>query len=54
MSSVEIKLDLPDNLAREAETNGLLNLKRLSLCFAKRSVVAESTTYLMRLIVWRL
>ena len=24
MSSVEIKLDLPDNLAREAETNGLL------------------------------
>ncbi len=22
MSSVEIKLDLPDNLAREAETNG--------------------------------
>jgi hypothetical protein len=25
MSSVEIKLDLPDNLAREAETNGLLH-----------------------------
>ena len=24
MSSVEIRLDLPDNLAREAETNGLL------------------------------
>lgn len=24
MSSVEIKLDLPDTLAREAETNGLL------------------------------
>ena len=24
MSSVEIKLDLPDSLAREAETNGLL------------------------------
>ena len=24
MSSVEIKLNLPDNLAREAETNGLL------------------------------
>jgi len=24
MSSVEIKLDLPDKLAREAETNGLL------------------------------
>jgi hypothetical protein len=24
MSSGEIKLDLPDNLAREAETNGLL------------------------------
>jgi len=24
MSSLEIKLDLPDNLAREAETNGLL------------------------------
>jgi hypothetical protein len=24
MSSVEITLDLPDNLAREAETNGLL------------------------------
>ncbi len=24
MSSVEIKLDLPDNLAREAETNELL------------------------------
>lgn len=24
MSSVEIKLDLPDNLAREAEANGLL------------------------------
>jgi hypothetical protein len=24
MSSVEIRLNLPDNLAREAETNGLL------------------------------
>ena len=29
MSSVEIKLDLPDNLAREAETNGLLKPEAL-------------------------
>jgi hypothetical protein len=29
VSSIEIKLDLPDNLAREAETNGLLKPKAI-------------------------
>lgn len=31
MSSVEIKLDLPDSLAREAETNGLLRPEAIEL-----------------------